>query len=64
MSQLQQIGFGLAVAVIIDATLIRTVLVPAVMTLLGRGNWYLPSWLGWLPDFRARAARQESKEGP
>jgi RND superfamily putative drug exporter len=64
MSQLQQMGFGLAVAVIIDATLIRTVLVPAVMTVLGRGNWYLPSWLGWLPDFRARAARQESKEGP
>jgi RND superfamily putative drug exporter len=57
LSQLQQIGFGLAVAVIIDATLIRTVLVPATMTLLGRWNWYLPRWLAWLPDFRARAAR-------
>jgi RND superfamily putative drug exporter len=57
LSQLQQIGFGLAVAVIIDATLIRTVLVPATMTLLGRWNWYLPRWLAWLPDFRARPAR-------
>ena len=57
LSQLQQIGFGLAVAVIIDATLIRTVLVPATMTLLGRWNWYLPRWLDWLPDFRARPAR-------
>jgi RND superfamily putative drug exporter len=45
------------VAVIIDATLIRTVLVPATMTLLGRWNWYLPRWLAWLPDFRARSAR-------
>ncbi len=62
MTQLQQIGFGLAVAVIIDATLIRTVLVPAVMTLLGRFNWYLPSWLHWIPDFRARARAQEGKE--
>jgi RND superfamily putative drug exporter len=45
-------GFGLSVAVIIDATIVRTVLVPAVMTLLGRWNWYLPRWLEWLPDIR------------
>jgi len=45
-------GFGLAAAVIIDATVIRTVLVPAVMTILGRWNWYLPKWLNWLPDLR------------
>ena len=45
----QQMGFGLAVAVLIDATLVRTVLVPATMKLLGNGNWYLPSFLGWLP---------------
>jgi len=55
MAQLQQMGFGLAVAVIIDATVVRTVLVPAVMTLLGRWNWYLPKWLNWLPDFRMEA---------
>ena len=45
----QQMGFGLAVAVLLDATLIRTLLVPAAMKLLGRWNWYLPSWLEWLP---------------
>ena len=48
----QQVGFGLAVAVFLDATLVRSVLVPASMEVLGRGNWYLPSWLSWLPDLR------------
>ncbi len=46
----QQMGFGLAVAIILDATIVRTVLVPATMTLLGDRNWYLPSWLEWLPE--------------
>jgi RND superfamily putative drug exporter len=46
----QQVGFGLAVAIIVDATIIRMVLVPASMELLGDWNWYLPRWLGWLPD--------------
>jgi uncharacterized membrane protein YdfJ with MMPL/SSD domain len=45
----QQVGFGLAVAIILDATIIRMVLVPASMELLGDRNWYLPSWLEWLP---------------
>jgi uncharacterized membrane protein YdfJ with MMPL/SSD domain len=45
----QQMGFGVAVALLIDATLVRSVLVPAVMQLLGDWNWYLPRWLGWLP---------------
>jgi RND superfamily putative drug exporter len=45
----QQMGFGVAVALLIDATLIRGVLVPAAMELLGQRNWYLPRWLGWLP---------------
>ena len=49
---LQQVGFGMAVAVILDATIIRSVLVPASMQLLGDLNWYLPSWLHWLPDIR------------
>jgi RND superfamily putative drug exporter len=48
--QLQQMGFGLAVAVFIDATLIRSILVPASMELLGARNWYLPTWLEWLPE--------------
>jgi RND superfamily putative drug exporter len=46
---LKQAGVGLAAAVLIDATLVRAVLLPASMKLLGRWNWYLPSWLGWLP---------------
>jgi RND superfamily putative drug exporter len=46
---LQQMGFGLAVAVALDATIVRCVLVPATMKLLGNRNWYLPSWLEWLP---------------
>jgi uncharacterized membrane protein YdfJ with MMPL/SSD domain len=46
---IQQLGLGLAVAVFIDATLIRSVLLPATMTLLGEWNWWLPSWLRWLP---------------
>jgi RND superfamily putative drug exporter len=46
----QQMGFGLAVAVLVDATLVRTILVPATMKLLGRNNWYLPRALHWLPN--------------
>ena len=46
----QQMGFGLAVAVLLDATLIRSVLVPATMRLLGRWNWYLPRRLEWIPN--------------
>ena len=46
---LQQFGLGLAVAVFIDATVIRVILLPASMKLLGRWNWYLPGWLDWLP---------------
>jgi RND superfamily putative drug exporter len=46
---LKQFGVGLAVAVLIDATIIRGVLLPASMKLLGEWNWYLPSWLEWLP---------------
>jgi RND superfamily putative drug exporter len=53
----QQMGFGLAVAVLIDATIIRSVLVPAAMKLLGDWNWYLPGWLGWLPKLTVEAPR-------
>jgi uncharacterized membrane protein YdfJ with MMPL/SSD domain len=52
----QQMGFGVAVALLIDATIIRSVIVPASMTLLGRWNWYLPTWLSWLPDVRVEGA--------
>jgi RND superfamily putative drug exporter len=48
----QQLGFGLAVAVFLDATVVRCVLVPAAMRLLGARNWWFPRWLHWLPDLR------------
>jgi uncharacterized membrane protein YdfJ with MMPL/SSD domain len=51
----QQMGFGVAVSLLIDATLIRSVLVPAAMELLGERNWYLPAWLGWLPHYEVEA---------
>ncbi len=47
--QMKQVGIGLGVAVLLDATVVRAVLLPAVMVLLGERNWYLPRWLGWLP---------------
>jgi RND superfamily putative drug exporter len=46
----QQMGFGVAVALLVDATIVRSVLVPASMKLLGERNWYFPSWLNWVPD--------------
>ena len=52
LGPLQQMGFGLAVAILIDATIVRTLLVPATMRLLGDRNWYLPKWLEWLPKLR------------
>ena len=51
----QQVGFGLAVAILIDATIIRMVLVPASMELLGDWNWYFPRWLEWVPDVRVES---------
>ncbi len=48
----QQFGFGLAVAIFVDATIIRSILVPSTMKLLGASNWWLPGWLNWLPDLR------------
>jgi uncharacterized membrane protein YdfJ with MMPL/SSD domain len=49
---MKQFGVGLATAVLIDATIVRGVLLPATMKLLGDWNWYLPRWLGWLPRLR------------
>jgi RND superfamily putative drug exporter len=45
----KQFGVGLAVAILLDATIVRAVLLPATMKLLGDWNWYLPNWLQWLP---------------
>ncbi|MDQ2683662.1 MAG: MMPL family transporter, partial [Chloroflexota bacterium] len=52
----QQMGFGLGMAVLIDATIIRSILVPAAMALLNDRNWYLPAWLRWLPDLRVEGS--------
>ena len=58
---LQQIGFGLAFAILLDATVVRVVLVPASMRLLGDWNWYLPRWLDWLPHISIEGARPSSQ---
>ena len=55
----QQVGFGLSVAVFLDATLVRSVLVPATMEMLGARNWYLPPFLRWLPDLRVEPAEED-----
>jgi RND superfamily putative drug exporter len=55
--EFKQLGVGLAVAILIDATVVRAVLLPATMTLLGDWNWYLPRWMGWIPQ-RAVAATE------
>ena len=49
LTSLEQMGFGLALAVFMDATIVRSILVPSTMRLLGDRNWYLPRWLQWLP---------------
>jgi putative drug exporter of the RND superfamily len=54
--QFQQMGFGVAVALLVDATIIRSVILPSIMALLGRWNWYLPGWLGWLPRVEVEGA--------
>lgn len=56
MLPLKQMGVGLAAAVLIDATIIRAVLLPASMKLLGDANWYLPKWLEWLPRVQGEGA--------
>ena len=53
---MKQFGVGLATAVLIDATIVRGVLLPATMKLLGDWNWYLPRWLGWLPRLKLEGA--------
>ena len=52
---IKELGVGLAVAVLLDATVIRGVLLPATMKVLGEWNWYLPRWLDWLPRVNLEA---------
>jgi uncharacterized membrane protein YdfJ with MMPL/SSD domain len=54
----QEMGFGIAVALALDATVVRLLLIPAAMRLLGEHNWYLPRWLAWLPNLQVEGAHQ------
>jgi uncharacterized membrane protein YdfJ with MMPL/SSD domain len=63
LAPLQQMGFGLAVAVFLDATVVRSVLVPSTMKLLGDRNWYLPKWLEWLPKLDVEGHVEGGAEG-
>jgi len=56
---LQEMGFGIAVALALDATLVRLLLIPAAMRLLGDRNWYLPRWLAWLPDMHVEGPQTD-----
>jgi uncharacterized membrane protein YdfJ with MMPL/SSD domain len=60
----QQMGFGVAVALLIDATIIRSVVLPAAMHLLGRWNWYLPRWLEWLPRLQVEGGAGRAATSP
>ena len=59
---LKEMGIGLAAAVLIDATIVRGVLLPATMKLLGEKNWYLPNWLQWLPQLEHGALRRSARD--
>jgi len=54
--EFQEMGFGIAVSLLIDATIVRLVLLPAVLALLGEHTWYVPRWLGWLPHVEIEGA--------
>jgi RND superfamily putative drug exporter len=59
--EFKQMGVGLAVAILLDATLVRAVLLPATMKLLGERNWYLPRQLHWLPKWDHESAPEPSR---
>jgi uncharacterized membrane protein YdfJ with MMPL/SSD domain len=61
---LKQFGIGLAIAVVLDATIVRAVLLPASMKLLGDWNWYLPKWLEWLPDIEHHRSAEKLNASP
>jgi putative drug exporter of the RND superfamily len=61
--QFQQMGFGIAVALLLDATLIRMIILPSMLSLLDRRSWYLPRWLGWLSHLRVESAELGSDNG-
>ncbi len=65
MQDFKQLGVGLAVAILLDATVVRAVLLPSLLTVLGERTWYLPGWLSWLPrDRSADPATEAVPERP
>ncbi|MBL7257370.1 MMPL family transporter [Paractinoplanes lichenicola] len=64
LASTKQLGIGLAAAVLLDATIIRAVLLPAVMALLGEKNWWLPKWLGWLPQIAHEPPAPAAADAP
>jgi RND superfamily putative drug exporter len=64
LASMKQIGVGLSVAVLLDATIVRAILLPAIMALLGERNWYLPRWLGWLPRIEHGATGSDASPSP
>jgi RND superfamily putative drug exporter len=60
---IKQLGFGLAVAIFLDATVVRSILLPATMRLLGDWNWWLPRWLDWLPHVTIEGDVEDETEG-
>ena len=60
LAQFQEMGFGVAVALLLDATIIRCVVLPSTLVILGRWTWYLPSWLQWLPRIEVEAQGQSA----
>jgi putative drug exporter of the RND superfamily len=61
-TSIQQLGLGLAVAVFLDATIVRTLLLPAAMRLMGEWNWWLPGFLNWLPKVRIELEEEAKSE--
>ena len=57
----KEMGVGLSVAILIDATIVRAILLPATMKLLGKWNWYLPKSLNWLPQIKHEPAIEGAK---
>jgi uncharacterized membrane protein YdfJ with MMPL/SSD domain len=60
--EMKQLGIGLAAAILIDATIVRAVLLPATMKLLGNANWWFPSWLEWLPKIGLEGEHERAPE--
>ena len=57
LDMFQQMGFGVAVALLLDATVIRSIVLPCTLSLLGERSWYLPRWLNWLPRIEVESQR-------